>query len=49
MRDRSEQLADAGEKLAVCQSQMKEINGMTADLKALFSIYKERKNIEKKN
>ena len=40
LRDRSEQLADAGEKLAVCQSQVKEINGMTEDLKGLSGIYK---------
>lgn len=48
LRGRAEQLADAGEKLAVCQSQVKEINGMTDDLKALSSIYKEQKAYEKK-
>ena len=36
------------EKLAVCQSQVKEINGMTEDLKGLSGIYKEQKAYEKK-
>lgn len=43
-RKQAETLSDAGEKLAVCQSKMREIGTMMDDIKGLSIIYKEIKS-----
>lgn len=43
-RKQAEALSDAGEKLAVCQSKMREIGTMMDDIKGLSIIYKEIKS-----
>lgn len=42
-RKQAESLSDAGEKLAVCQSKMREIGTMMDDIKGLSAIYQEIK------
>ena len=48
LRNQAEQLADAGEKLKVCQGRMDVINGMKEDLRLLSGIYKEQKAYNQK-